>query len=126
MGPGSRTTTLELMGKRNEFNAKTKALAAQRAAGHCENCGRKLLHSGDFHYDHIIPCALDELGGDNSLENCRVLCTSCHMAKTGSQDIPRIAKASRNRRRNQGIRKPRKILAWRKFDGTIVRKGKER
>ena len=111
------------MGKRNEFSAKTKDLAAERAAGNCEDCGRELRHSGDFHYDHIIPCAL---GGTSDLGNCQVLCVACHGLKTGGGDVPRIAKARRNRRTNQGIRKPRTITAWRKFDGTIVKKGRDR
>lgn len=87
---------------RQEFPAKVKAAAALRADGHCEGCTRKLL-TGDFHYDHDIP---DGLGGEPTLENCRVLCRSCHSVKTTKQDVPRIAKAKRNYRKARGIRKP--------------------
>jgi 5-methylcytosine-specific restriction endonuclease McrA len=86
---------------RHEFSARTKALAFERCAGHCEGCTRKLL-AGDFHYDHEIP---DGIGGEAVLENCRVLCRSCHAIKT-PKDITRIAKAKRNRRKAAGIRKP--------------------
>src|SRR6185312_16190006 len=86
---------------RREFSNKVKGLAALRAAGHCEHCTRKLLE-GDFHYDHEIP---DALGGEPTLENCRVLCRSCHSVKTRSEDVPRIAKARRNFRKSRGIRK---------------------
>lgn len=110
---------------RREFSAKVKAAAALRANGHCENpnCGRKLLHSGDFHYDHEIP---DALGGEPTLSNCRVLCRSCHKVKTSVDDVPRIAKSKRNYRRNAGIKKPRTITAWRKFNGTAVYASRER
>src|SRR6266700_3820644 len=81
--------------KREEFKDKTKEAAWERCGGHCEKCGRLLL-TGDIHYDHDIPC---ECGGDASLDNCRVLCRSCHGTKTSKQDIPAIAKGRRIRRR---------------------------
>lgn len=86
---------------RHEFSAKTKALASIRADGKCESCTAP-LSEGRYHYDHDIP---DALGGDNSLENCRVLCTTCHRDKTGKRDVPRIAKAKRNWRKSRGIKK---------------------
>ena len=86
---------------RTEFTAKIKAAAALRADGHCEGCSRRLM-TGDFHYDHEIP---DGLGGDATLENCRVLCRSCHKIKTTTADVPRIAKSKRNFRKARGIRK---------------------
>jgi len=58
--------------------------------------------AGDWHYDHIIP---DALGGEPTLENCQVLCKSCHSTKTSKEDAPRIAKAERNYRRNSNIKK---------------------
>jgi 5-methylcytosine-specific restriction enzyme A len=85
---------------RQEFKAKTKAVAFQRAKGCCEECGAK-LGPGNVEYDHDTPCAL---GGDNSLENCVVRCKTCHKLKTGTQDIPHIAKAKRRERKHIGIR----------------------
>jgi hypothetical protein len=55
------------------------------------------------------------------LGNCRVLCLTCHRAKTSQKDVPRIAKAKRTRDVALGIRKPRSIRTWRRFDGSIVR-----
>lgn len=107
---------------RTEFTAKVKAAAALRANGHCESCTRKLL-TGDFHYDHEIP---DGLGGEPTLENCRVLCRACHSVKTTTLDVPRIAKSKRNFRTSHGIKKPRTMTQWRKFDGTIVRASRAR
>lgn len=107
---------------RQEFARKVKAAAALRAKGHCEGCGRKLLE-GDFHYDHDIP---DGLGGEPTLDNCRVLCRSCHSAKTTLEDVPRIAKAKRNFRKASGIKKPRTITRWRKMNGDPVYASRER
>jgi 5-methylcytosine-specific restriction endonuclease McrA len=106
---------------RKEFTAKTKAQAAERANGLCEGCGR-ILRTGDFHYDHTLPC---NLGGEPTLDNCAVLCRSCHVLKTSSEDVPRIAKAKRNYRKSRGIKKPSKFPGARnskfkkKLDGTV-------
>lgn len=107
---------------RTEFSAKTKAAAALRANGHCEECTRR-LGTGDFHYDHVIP---DALGGEPTLENCAVLCRSCHSVKTTKADVPRIAKANRNFRKARGIRKPSQFACSRgskfkkKITGEVV------
>lgn len=107
---------------RTEFSSKVKADAALRANGHCEECGRRLL-TGDFHYDHEIP---DALGGEATVQNCRVLCRSCHATKTATADIPRIAKANRNFRKSHGIRKPSRFAGartskWKKkLNGEVV------
>lgn len=110
------------MRRRHEFPARIKAEAALRADGHCENCGCK-LSTGKIQFDHDIPC---ELGGPATLENCRCVCSNCHSSKTRAQDIPAIARAKRRERRHLGIRRPRTIRAWRKFDGTPVYAEKER
>src|ERR1035437_3974204 len=107
---------------RTEFSNKVKTHTAIRANGNCEACTRKLL-TGDFHYDHEVP---DALGGEATLENCRVLCRSCHAVKTATADMPRIARAKRNYRSARSIKKARSITAWRKFDGTIVRASRAR
>jgi len=101
---------------RREFSAKVKALAFKRAEGCCEGCGRKLF-SGDIHYDHANP---DALGGEPTLENCAVLCRSCHQAKTSKKDIPAIAKSNRVRNRHIGIKPPSKFRGWRKMNGQVV------
>ena len=107
---------------RQEFSKSIKAAAALRANGDCEGCTRR-LRSGDFHYDHEIP---DALGGEPTLENCRVLCRSCHSIKTTKSDVPRIAKAKRNYNKARGIKKPSRFACarnskWKKtVDGRVV------
>ena len=108
---------------RAEFTRATKLSAYRRALGRCEECGA-LFGGRAPHYDHRVPCGL---GGGNDLENCQVLCVACHTTKTSLHDLPRIAKANRIRDKHIGIRrKNRSILSWRKFDGSIVHKPKER
>jgi 5-methylcytosine-specific restriction enzyme A len=103
---------------RTEFTKSIKRLALLRCNGRCEECTRPLHHAGDYHYDHIIA---DAAGGDASVDNCAVLCKSCHLVKTTSQDMPRIAKLKRIRDRHHGIHRNRVRIAYRKFDGTPVR-----
>lgn len=110
---------------RREFPARIKAAAALRANGQCEGCSRRLL-AGDFHFDHDIP---DGIGGEPTLDNCRVLCRSCHAVKTAKADVPRIAKAKRVHRKHVGIRSAGRKMPgsrgtpWRKrMDGTVERR----
>lgn len=109
---------------RREFSGKVKEAAYERAAGCCEVSWCKApLHAGKFRYDHIIP---DALGGEPTLVNCQVICVPCHKAKTEKHDVPAIAKSKRIIRRRKGIRKPRTITRWRKFNGTEVHASRER
>jgi len=85
--------------------------------GKCCKCtrfidGKKLTAE----YDHIVPLIL---GGSNSEVNLQLLCKPCHQAKT-KLDVKLKAKVARVRKRNIGIKKPRTIRSWRKFNGEIV------
>ena len=46
---------------------------------HCESCRKKLVSISDCHFDHITPYAK---GGQNTLENCQILCVDCNLKKT--------------------------------------------
>jgi 5-methylcytosine-specific restriction protein A len=107
---------------RREFSNWVRAQAALRANGKCECCTCRLL-TGGYHYDHIIP---DAMGGEPTVDNCAVLCRSCHQTKTSEQDVPRIAKTKRQGRKHLGIKKPRTIRSWRRFNGQIVHADRER
>lgn len=97
---------------RREFPKAVKRDAFLRANGCCEGtpyggerCPVKLT-IGKYHYDHEIP---DGLGGEPTLDNCRVLCIACHKDKTTKQDVPAIAKTKRIQDRHIGIRKPSQL-----------------
>lgn len=107
---------------RREFSKQVRRDAFFRAGGKCEGCPAK-LSVGKFHYDHDIP---DGLGGEPTLDNCRVLCVACHGVKTRKLDVPAIAKTKRISDRAKGIKRPRTIRSWRKFNGDIVHAGRER
>jgi 5-methylcytosine-specific restriction protein A len=110
------------MTERREFSAKVKLAAFERANKHCERCAA-LLIAGKFRYNHRIP---DALGGEPTLENCECLCLACDGIQTYKTDIPAIAKSKRIRRRNAGVKKPRTITGWRRFNGEKVYATRER
>jgi 5-methylcytosine-specific restriction endonuclease McrA len=107
---------------RHEFTKQVKLAAYERAAGHCEVCSAPLT-PGRIEYDHIIP---GYFGGSAKVNNCRAMCRNCHGKKTSTLDIPAIAKSRRIRMIRAGVLPSRKITAWRRFDGTIVRAPRER
>ena len=87
---------------RQEFPSKVRDQAYARSRGFCENraCGLPLT-VGKFAYDHILP---DALGGKPELANCMVVCVACHGAKTAKEDVPRIRKADRQRKKFIGAK----------------------
>lgn len=101
---------------RTEFPKRIRVAAFERSEGRCEACTARIV--GTPQYDHILP---DALGGEATLANCAVLCRTCHAVKTGTQDVPRIAKATRVREKNIGARRPRQgFRGWRNFRGDVI------
>lgn len=91
---------------RREFPAKVRKAAEKRCAGKCETCGVK-LPVGGYHFDHDVA---DGLGGEPTLENCKVLCLPCHKVKTIEHDNPRMRKADRQHKSIAlGIRPPSQL-----------------
>lgn len=93
---------------RREFSRRVKAEAFLRADGRCEGTRadgkpcRVHLSFGKYAYDHDLP---DWLGGEPTLENCRVICLACHAEKTKG-DRARIDKAKRQRDYHIGAKAP--------------------
>ncbi|MEX2739974.1 HNH endonuclease signature motif containing protein [Rhizobium mongolense] len=97
---------------RAEFTRKTKQDALKRSGLKCEASGARYgLEEGQrcncslslgVQYDHDVP---DQLGGDNSLENCRAICVQCHKIKTRG-DIQQIRKSDRQRDKSSGVIRP--------------------
>jgi 5-methylcytosine-specific restriction protein A len=93
-----------------------------RFKGVCPECTRKLV-PGQWQCDHIK--ALIN-GGENRERNLQPLCTSpCHSNKTKA-DVAEKSRVASKRAKHLGIKRPRTIRAWRKFDGTPVYATKER
>ena len=91
---------------RREFSRKVMSQAFDRSGGHCEICTAK-LYPGKFAYDHILP---DQMGGEPTLENCQVICTNCHSAKTFGEDIQTIRKSDRVRDKFRGAKRSSRPL----------------
>ena len=116
---------------RKEFPRRVKALAFKRccdAAGipHCQGCGI-IITAGNLFFDHIQP---DGLGGEPILENCQILCKTCHGSKTLGEDNPIMQKADRVMKKTYGIASRRgrpipgsKASGLKKgFDGVVRRR----
>lgn len=110
---------------RQEFTAKTKLAAWDRCGGRCERCTAKII--GGPEYDHIVPAAI---GGSAELDNCAVLCRTCHSLKTSKTDVPQIAKSKRIRAKSANATriKSRPMAGTkasglrRRMDGTVERR----
>ena len=96
---------------RREFPTKVKLAAWERCGGFCECCRAKIAGRKP-EYDHILP---DALGGEPTLDNCRVMCSKCHRLKTSGEDVPRIAKTKRTKRKA--------VNAWPKASRPIQSRG---
>lgn len=121
---------------RSEFSRKTRRDALVRSGMLCEASGPRYGHAEGHRcnlplgygveFDHDLEA---ELGGDNSLENCRAICIACHRFKTrqGTRDL---RKADRARDKASGAmkRKSRPMPGsrdsqWkRRMDGTTERR----
>ncbi len=101
--------------KRREFSRLTKQLCYGRSKGFCEHC--KLPFKG-IEYHHILEA---EFGGDGSYNNCLVVCIPCHKYLTKTYSAPSIAKSNRIRNGRIGIKRKKKKLGYRLFDGTPMR-----
>lgn len=109
---------------REEFSKRTKLEAFTRANGRCEKCSAR-LSPGNIEYHHAKEAAFE---GPATLENCTVLCKTCHREIT-NQRAAVIAKSNRVRAKHLGIRPQRpsfqtnRNAAFKKrMDGTVVRR----
>lgn len=86
---------------RQEFTVATKKARWAHSCGKCEGCGVS-LEGQRVEYDHNTAC---RDGGDNSFENCRVLCKHCHNAKTFGPDSEKFQTIRKREKRDAGIKK---------------------
>jgi 5-methylcytosine-specific restriction enzyme A len=106
----------------SDIPTRVKVRIFDRAGGHCEACTRKVF-PGQWDIDHRV--ALIN-GGSNRESNLQLLCkVPCHSRKTRS-DVAEKSKTARVRKSSLGVKKPRTIRAWRKFDGTPVYASRDR
>ena len=99
--------------KRTEFpqSVRKKAFARCCINGtipgvpQCETCGIQISPRTGIIYEHD---QADGLGGEPTLENCKVHCSNCADVKTHTEDNPRMRKADRVLKKNFGLERDRR------------------
>lgn len=99
---------------------KVRVFEAHR--GKCVRCTLEIRGKLLPAYDHIQ--ALIN-GGEHRERNLQLLCVPCHKAKT-AVDSAEKATTYRKRSKHLGLKKPRTMTRWRKFNGEIVQASRER
>lgn len=94
----------------------------ERFGGNCFISGRKIWPGQQWDCDHAV--ALIN-GGQHRESNLVPVLRVEHRKKTAN-DVAIKAKNDRVRKKHQGIKKPRTIRSWRKFNGDIVHASRDR
>jgi hypothetical protein len=89
----------------------------EKYKGICQcGCGIKIGAGDKWETDHTV--ALTN-GGTNDEANLRPLLAAHHKIKTKA-DVAEKSKVYRIKAKNLGVKKRKKKMAYRKFDGTVV------
>ena len=102
--------------------ARVRLRVFLRYGGICHLSGRRIQPGDAWDIDHLVALAN---GGSHSESNLRPALRKPHRAKT-ARDVALKAKNDRVSKRHLGIKKPRTIRSWRRFDGTPVYAERER
>ena len=86
-----------------------------KAEGRCEKC-LTWIPGKSPNFDHKV--ALIN-GGENRESNLQLLCAGCHKPKTQA-DVAEKAVTYRKRLQRAGIKKLRRTIGGRRFDGTPI------
>lgn len=102
---------------------RVKLRVFTRHNGTCHWTGKKIMPGDLWDTDHVI--ALIN-GGENRESNLApILRGKAHKEKT-ARDVAIKSKTARVRKRHLGLKKPRTITRWRRFDGSVVEAPRER
>lgn len=113
------------MTRRKHIPKKVREAVWERDGGACVECGA----TSDLQLEHEKPLWM---GGDNSVENLRLMCTACHQPKTSEESGVRAScdrkgrfhRTGRSLARKGPPMKSRGFEGWRTFKGKPVwRKG---
>jgi 5-methylcytosine-specific restriction endonuclease McrA len=98
-----------------------RARVFEAHGGRCHISGQ-IIRDKNWDCDHIV--ALIN-GGEHRESNLAPALREYHKIKTKA-DVAEKSRVSRKRQKFIGVKKPRQITAWRRFNGEIVRAGRER
>jgi 5-methylcytosine-specific restriction protein A len=117
-------STEEWIGKTDDsaIPPRVKVRVFERHGGRCHISGRLIRAGEAWDCDHIVALCN---GGQHRETNLAPALTEPHKAKT-AEDVAEKSLVARVRAKHLGIKKPRTIRSWRKFNGEIVRAGRER
>lgn len=90
--------------------------------GICYRSGRRIRPGDAWECDHIVAIIN---GGSNRESNLAPILLDPHKSKS-REDVAEKSRVARKRKAHLGLKKPRKITRWRRFDGSIVTASKER
>lgn len=101
---------------------RVKLRVFERYHGRCYLSGKKIVPGDKWEIEHIKALAL---GGEHRETNLAPALVGPHKIKTRS-DRKQKQKNDRVRKRHIGIRKPRTIRSWRRFNGEPVYASRDR
>lgn len=91
--------------RRRKLSTRDRLRVWEKFGGVCQGpCGRKLSANDKWIAEHPIPLGL---GGTDDREVLELWCEWCADNKTHTEDIPRIAKAKRQKAKHLGIKQPK-------------------
>ena len=111
-------STAEWIGKTGDSTPppRVRLRIFYRTGGNCGICTRQLV-SGKWDCDHITPLIL---GGENRENNMQAVCVSpCHSDKTRGE-VRQKSVEYRRRASDAGIKKRKRTIPGRRFDGTPI------
>lgn len=94
----------------------------ERYRGKCHRCKRKIFAGESWTCEHVIALANK---GENREKNLNITCAWCLPGKN-AEDVAEKSKTYARKAKHIGVKKPRSIRSWRKFDGTPIYAGRER
>jgi 5-methylcytosine-specific restriction protein A len=117
-------STQEWIGKHDDARVPNyvRLRIFNRDNGICHISGRKITAADTWELEHKIALCN---GGEHRESNIAPALTAPHKAKT-KYDRAIKSKNDRVQERHLGIKKPRTIRSWRKFNGEIVTASRER
>jgi 5-methylcytosine-specific restriction endonuclease McrA len=125
LGNTSMRETEEWLGKSDSTPVPTRVRIRQyiRDDGRCQcGCSKRIMVGDKWETDHTIAIAN---GGENRENNLRTLLSAHHKLKTRA-DVAEKSVTARVRAKHLGLKKPRTIRSWRKFNGDIVYASRDR